>query len=238
MHARAPQEETGEGVEAVLRRLEARFGEGVVTLARAHAPIAVIPTGSPALDTALGIGGLPRGRIVEIYGPEASGKTSLALGIIAEAQRGGGTCAFIDAEHALDDGYAARLGVDPNRLLLSRPDTGEQALEITEQLICCGGVAVVVVDSVAALTPRAERQAGIGQAPPGLQARLMSQGLRRLAAPAARAGCTVIFINQMRRALGAWQGFSQTTPGGYALRFYASVRLELSVAAPLRRGGG
>lgn len=226
-----------DALAGVLREIEANFGVGVVTRADSDSGTAVISTGAPSLDLALGIGGVPRGRIIEIYGPEASGKTTLSLQIIAEAQRCGGSAAFIDAEQTLDTVYAGRLGVRLNDLLLSRVDTGEQALDIVESLVRCGGVDVVVVDSVAALTPQAERDIGVGQAPAGLQAQLMSQGLRKLVGAVRRSGCTVIFVNQLRATDGGQRRFVQTTPGGNALRFYASVRMEIRAIGAVCRDG-
>jgi recombination protein RecA len=193
----------------------------------AAVPIEVIPTGSIALDLALGIGGLPRGRVVEIYGPESSGKTTLALHAIAEAQRNGGVAAFIDAEHALDIAYARGIGVDTERLLVSQPDTGEQALEITEMLVRSGAVDLVVIDSVAALTPKAEIEGEMGDAHMGLQARLMSQALRKLTAITHRTGTTLLFLNQLRQKIGVVFGSPETTTGGNALKFYASMRFDV-----------
>ncbi len=226
-----------EALCGALREIEKGFGSSAVMRADTCDVTSVIPTGSLGLDLALGIGGVPRGRIVEIYGPEASGKTTLALQIIAEAQRRGGTAAFIDAEQTLDTVYAGRLGVRLDRLLVSRVDTGEHALDIAESLVRSGGVDVVVVDSVAALTPQAERDVGIGQAPAGLQARLMSEGLRKLVGPARRSGCTVIFVNQLRVTGGGGRGFTETTAGGYALRFYASVRMDIRTVGGIQQGG-
>jgi recombination protein RecA len=189
--------------------------------------IETIPTGSLGLDIALGVGGLPRGRVVEIYGPESSGKTTLTLHVVAEAQKRGGTCAFVDAEHALDPIYARKLGVDLDNLLISQPDTGEQALEIADTLIRSGAIDVLVVDSVAALTPRAEIEGEMGDVQPGLQARLMSQALRKLTASISRSQTMVIFINQIRMKIGVMYGSPETTTGGNALKFYASVRLDI-----------
>jgi recombination protein RecA len=189
--------------------------------------VEAVSTGSLGLDVALGIGGLPKGRVVEIYGPESSGKTTLALHVIAEAQRGGGTCAFIDAEHALDPGYARKLGVNVDELLISQPDTGEQALEIADTLVRSGAVEVMVIDSVAALVPRAELEGEMGDQHVGLQARLMSQALRKLTASIAKSNCMLIFINQIRMKIGVMFGNPETTAGGNALKFYASVRLDI-----------
>lgn len=199
-----------------------RFGDGEATLA-----VEAIPTGSVALDAALGIGGVPRGRIVEIYGPESSGKTTLSLEILAEAQAMGGVVAFIDAEHALDPGYAARIGVDIDEVLISQPDTGEQALEICDMLVRSGAIDVVVIDSVAALVPRAEIEGEIGDTTVGLQARLMSQALRKLAGSLSKSNTTCIFINQLREKIGVMFGNPETTPGGRALKFFSSVRLDI-----------
>lgn len=216
-------------LETTLANLEKRFGAGTIMRLGAahHLAIAAIPTGSLALDIALGIGGVPRGRIVEIFGPEASGKTTLCLHIIAEAQKLGGVCAFIDMEHALDPAYAARLGVDVGNLYVSQPDTGEQALEITDALIRSGAVAVVVVDSVAALVPRAEVEGEMGDAHVGLQARLMSQALRKLAGNVQTTETTLIFTNQLRMKIGVMFGNPETTSGGNALPFYATQRLDI-----------
>ncbi len=214
---------------AALSQIDRAFGKGsVMRLGEKTAmEIEGISTGSLGLDIALGIGGLPRGRIVEIYGPESSGKTTLALHCIAEAQKSGGVCAFVDAEHALDPIYAAKLGVDLNDLLVSQPDTGEQALEITDTLVRSGAVDVLVVDSVAALTPRAELEGEMGDSLPGLQARLMSQALRKLTASISKSKTLVIFINQIRMKIGVMYGSPETTTGGNALKFYASVRLDI-----------
>jgi recombination protein RecA len=208
-----------------------RLGDGVEPT-----PVAVVPTGSIGLDQALGVGGLPRGRVIEIYGPESSGKTTLALHIIAEAQRLGGTAAFIDAEHALDPVYAKNLGVNTDELLISQPDTGEQALEIAETLVRSNAVDVIVIDSVAALVPRAELDGDMGDSLPGLQARLMSQALRKLTAAISRSGGAVIFINQIREKIGVMFGSPETTTGGKALKFYASVRLDVRRIETLKDG--
>ncbi len=217
-------------LEAALSQIERAFGKGsVMKLGQREAALAVetISTGSLGLDIALGIGGLPRGRVVEIYGTEGSGKTTLALHAIAEAQRKGGTCAFVDAEHALDPGYAAKLGIDIDELLISQPDAGEQALEITDTLVRSGAVDVVVIDSVAALVPRAELEGEMGDVHVGLQARLMSQALRKLTSSISRSRCLVIFINQIRMKIGVMFGNPETTTGGMALKFYSSVRLDI-----------
>ncbi len=195
-----------------------------------------IPTGSLALDAALGIGGVPKGRIIEIYGPESSGKTTLALHIVAQAQKRGGEVAFVDAEHALDPDYAARIGVDIDSMLVSQPDTGEQALEITDALVRSGAVDVVVVDSVAALTPRAEIEGEMGDTFVGLQARLMSQALRKLAGNISKTNCVVIFINQLRMKIGVMYGNPETTTGGNALKFYASVRIDIRRTEAIKNG--
>jgi recombination protein RecA len=217
-------------LSAALSQIEKQFGKGSVMRmgdAPATRDLDVIPTGSLALDVALGCGGLPRGRIVEIYGPESSGKTTLTLEVIAQAQRLGGVAAFIDAEHALDPGYAEKIGVNLDELLVSQPDTGEQALEIADMLVRSGGVDVVVVDSVAALTPKAEIEGEMGDSHVGLQARLMSQALRKLTANIKRSNTLVIFINQIRMKIGVMFGSPETTTGGNALKFYASIRLEI-----------
>ncbi|WP_019218798.1 recombinase RecA [Bartonella florencae] len=217
-------------LDAALSQIERSFGKGsIMRLGQKEQVVEIetISTGSLSLDIALGVGGLPKGRIVEIYGPESSGKTTLALHAIAEAQKMGGICAFIDAEHALDPIYARKLGVDLENLFISQPDTGEQALEITETLVRSGAVDVLVVDSVAALTPRAEIDGEMGDALPGLQARLMSKALRKLTASIFRSHCMVIFINQIRMKIGVIFGSPETTTGGNALKFYASVRLDI-----------
>ncbi|HVZ14950.1 MAG TPA: recombinase RecA [Bauldia sp.] len=217
-------------LDAALSQIERSFGKGsIMRLGHADKPIevATISTGSLGLDIALGIGGLPRGRIVEIYGPESSGKTTLALHAIGEAQKAGGICGFIDAEHALDATYARKLGVNLDELLISQPDTGEQALEIVDTLVRSGAIDVLVVDSVAALTPRAEIEGEMGEQLPGLQARLMSQALRKLTASISRSNTTVIFINQIRMKIGIVYGSPETTTGGNALKFYASIRLDI-----------
>lgn len=217
-------------LDAALAQIERSFGKGsIMRLGQKEQVVEIetVPTGSLSLDIALGVGGLPKGRIVEIYGPESSGKTTLALHAIAEAQKIGGICAFIDAEHALDPIYARKLGVDLENLFISQPDTGEQALEITETLVRSGAVDVLVIDSVAALTPRAEIDGEMGDALPGLQARLMSKALRKLTASIFRSNCMVIFINQIRMKIGVMFGSPETTTGGNALKFYASVRLDI-----------
>jgi recombination protein RecA len=217
-------------LEAALSQIDKAFGKGsVMKLGSAENVVQIesIPTGSLGLDIALGIGGLPKGRIVEIYGPESSGKTTLALHVVAESQKRGGTAAFIDAEHALDPIYARKLGVRIEELLISQPDTGEQALEIADTLVRSGAVDVLVIDSVAALTPRAELEGEMGDSLPGLQARLMSQALRKLTGSIARSNCLVIFINQIRMKIGVMFGSPETTTGGNALKFYASVRLDI-----------
>ncbi|MEP0323064.1 recombinase RecA [Bauldia litoralis] len=217
-------------LDAALGQIERAFGKGSIMRLGKNDPIvevATVPTGSLGLDIALGIGGLPRGRVVEIYGPESSGKTTLALHAIAEAQKAGGICAFVDAEHALDAGYARKLGVTLDDLLISQPDTGEQALEIADTLVRSGAVDILVVDSVAALTPRAEIEGEMGDQLPGLQARLMSQALRKLTASINRSHTMVIFINQIRMKIGVMFGSPETTTGGNALKFYSSVRLDI-----------
>ena len=217
-------------LDAALSQIERAFGKGSIMKLGANdsvVEIETIPTGSLGLDIALGVGGLPKGRIIEIYGPESSGKTTLALQTIAEAQKEGGICGFIDAEHALDPVYARKLGVDLENLLISQPDTGEQALEITDTLVRSGAIDVLVIDSVAALTPRAEIEGEMGDSLPGMQARLMSQALRKLTASISRSNCMVIFINQIRMKIGVMFGSPETTTGGNALKFYSSVRLDI-----------
>jgi recombination protein RecA len=224
-------------LQTALSQIEKAFGKGSVMRLGADNPaveIEAISSGSIGLDLALGIGGFPKGRIIEIYGPESSGKTTLALHVIAEAQKSGGVCAFVDAEHALDSGYAAKLGVDLDDLLISQPDTGEQALEITDTLVRSGAVDVLVVDSVAALTPRAELDGDMGDSLPGLQARLMSQALRKLTASISRSKTLVIFINQIRMKIGVMYGSPETTTGGNALKFYASVRIDIRKIGTLK----
>ena len=217
-------------LDAALSQIERAFGKGSIMKLGANeqvVEIETIPTGSLGLDIALGVGGLPKGRIIEIYGPESSGKTTLALQTIAEAQKKGGICGFIDAEHALDPVYARKLGVDLENLLISQPDTGEQALEITDTLVRSGAIDVLVIDSVAALTPRAEIEGEMGDSLPGMQARLMSQALRKLTASISRSNCMVVFINQIRMKIGVMFGSPETTTGGNALKFYSSVRLDI-----------
>jgi recombination protein RecA len=225
-------------LDAALAQIERNFGKGSVMRlgARSVQPIDIIPTGSIALDVALGIGGLPRGRVVEIYGPESSGKTTVALHAVANAQRGGGQAAFIDAEHALDPEYAKNIGVDTDALLISQPDTGEQALEIADTLIRSGALDIIVIDSVAALVPKAEIEGEMGDAHMGLQARLMSQALRKLTAATARNQTAVIFINQLRMKIGVVYGNPETTTGGNALKFYASVRLDIRKTGVVKNG--
>ncbi|SFR01883.1 recombinase RecA [Desulfoscipio geothermicus] len=226
-------------LDNALAHIEKQFGKGsIMKLGEASARINVeaIPTGSLSLDMALGVGGVPRGRVVEIYGPESSGKTTVALHIIAQAQKTGGTAAFIDAEHALDANYARNIGVDIANLYVSQPDTGEQALEIAEHLVRSGAVDVVVIDSVAALVPRAEIEGEMGDAHVGLQARLMSQALRKLTGVISKSRCTAIFINQLREKVGVMFGSPETTPGGRALKFYASVRLDVRKIESLKQG--
>ncbi|MCA1951812.1 MAG: recombinase RecA [Hyphomicrobiales bacterium] len=216
-------------LDAALSQIERAFGKGsIMRLGQQKAmEVETIPTGSLSLDIALGVGGLPRGRVVEIYGPESSGKTTLALHTVAEAQKRGGVCAFVDAEHALDPVYARKLGVNLDNLLISQPDTGEQALEIADTLVRSGAIEVLVIDSVAALTPKAEIEGEMGEVQPGLQARLMSQALRKLTGSISRSNCMVIFINQIRMKIGVMYGSPETTTGGNALKFYASVRLDI-----------
>ncbi len=234
----AAASERDKAIELALTQIERRFGRGAIMKLgdAARVQVDAIPTGSIALDLALGIGGVPRGRITEIYGPESSGKTTLCLHIIASAQRAGGYAAFIDAEHALDPVYAARLGVDTNNLLVSQPDTGEQALEIVDSLVRSNAVDVVVVDSVAALVPRAEIEGEMGDAHVGLQARLMSQALRKLTSAISNSHATVIFTNQLRDKIGIMFGNPETTTGGKALKFYASVRLDIRRTDSIKQG--
>ena len=234
--ATAPDRE--KALEIALAQIEKQCGKGSVMRLgeEGRAPVEVIPTGSIALDVALGIGGLPRGRVVEVYGPESSGKTTIALHAVANAQRSGGIAAFIDAEHALDPDYAKALGVDTDALLVSQPDTGEQALEITDMLIRSGALDVVVIDSVAALVPRAEIEGEMGDAHVGLQARLMSQALRKITGALSNSGTTAIFINQLREKVGVFFGSPETTTGGKALKFYASVRLDIRRIETLKDG--
>ncbi|MEV0188778.1 recombinase RecA [Kitasatospora purpeofusca] len=225
-------------LETALAQIERQFGKGSVMRLgeKANEPIEVISTGSTALDVALGVGGIPRGRVVEIYGPESSGKTTLTLHLAANAQRAGGTVAFVDAEHALDPEYAKKLGVDTDALLVSQPDTGEQALEITDMLIRSGAIDLVIIDSVAALVPRAEIEGEMGDSHVGLQARLMSQALRKIAGALNQSNTTAVFINQLREKIGVMFGSPETTTGGRALKFYASVRLDIRRIETLKDG--
>ena len=227
-----------QALETAIKQIEKNFGKGSVMRLgdRPEMTVEAIPTGSLALDAALGIGGVPKGRIIEIYGPESSGKTTLALHIVAQAQKRGGEVAFVDAEHALDPDYAARIGVDIDSMLVSQPDTGEQALEITDALVRSGAIDVVVVDSVAALTPRAEIEGEMGDTFVGLQARLMSQALRKLAGNISKTNCVVIFINQLRMKIGVMYGNPETTTGGNALKFYASVRIDIRRTEAIKNG--
>ena len=236
--APAPAEDKQKALKTALSQIEKNYGKGAVMRLgdRPEMQVDAIPTGSLALDAALGIGGLPRGRIIEIYGPESSGKTTLALHVLAEAQKRGGEVAFVDAEHALDPVYAAAIGVDIDSMLVSQPDTGEQALDITEALVRSGAIDVVVVDSVAALTPRAEIEGEMGDAFVGLQARLMSQALRKLAGTVAKTNCIAIFINQLRMKIGVMYGNPETTTGGNALKFYSSVRLDVRKVEAIKSG--
>src|SRR5213596_3024083 len=223
------EQERRRTIDVALVQMEKQFGKGTILRlgSKAVLPVSTISSGSISLDNALGVGGFPRGRVVEIFGPESSGKTTLALQAIAEAQKAGGTAAFIDAEHALDPGYAKKLGVDIDELIVSQPDTGEQALEIVDTLVRSNAIDVLVVDSVAALVPRAEIEGEMGDSHVGLQARLMSQALRKLTGSISRSRCTVIFINQVRMKIGVMYGNPETTTGGNALKFYASVRLDI-----------
>jgi len=231
--------EKAKALQAALAQIEKQFGKGtIMRLGEGEVidDIQVVSTGSLGLDIALGVGGLPRGRVIEIYGPESSGKTTLTLQVIAEMQKQGGTCAFVDAEHALDSQYAQKLGVNLQDLLISQPDTGEQALEVVDSLVRSGAVDLVVIDSVAALTPKAELEGDMGDSLPGLQARLMSQALRKLTASIKKTNCTVIFINQIRMKIGVMFGSPETTTGGNALKFYASVRLDIRRTGTIKRG--
>ncbi|MBO4121423.1 recombinase RecA [Cupriavidus gilardii] len=231
--------EKQKALAAALAQIEKQFGKGSIMRmgdGEVEQDIQVVSTGSLGLDIALGVGGLPRGRVVEIYGPESSGKTTLTLQVVAEMQKLGGTCAFIDAEHALDVNYASKLGVSVGDLLISQPDTGEQALEITDALVRSGSVDLIVIDSVAALVPRAEIEGEMGDALPGLQARLMSQALRKLTGTIKRTNCLVIFINQIRMKIGVMFGSPETTTGGNALKFYASVRLDIRRIGSIKKG--
>ena len=236
--APAPASDKKKALQTALAQIDKNFGKGTVMRLgdRPEMNVEAIPTGSLALDAALGIGGVPKGRIIEIYGPESSGKTTLALHILAEAQKRGGEVAFVDAEHALDPVYAAALGVDTDNLLVSQPDTGEQALEITDALVRSGAVDAVVVDSVAALVPKQEIEGEMGDTFVGLQARLMSQALRKLAGTIAKTNCVVIFINQLRMKLGVMYGNPETTTGGNALKFYSSVRLDVRRIESIKEG--
>ena len=237
--APTPASDKKKALQTALAQIDKNFGKGTVMRLgdRPEMNVEAIPTGSLALDAALGIGGVPKGRIIEIYGPESSGKTTLALHILAECQKRGGEVAFVDAEHALDPVYAAALGVNTDDLLVSQPDTGEQALEITDALVRSGAVDAVVVDSVAALTPRAEIEGEMGDTFVGLQARLMSQALRKLAGNIAKTNCVVIFINQLRMKIGVMYGNPETTTGGNALKFYSSVRLDVRKVEAIKEGG-
>ena len=233
------QKERNKALDIAVGQIEKQFGKGSIMRLGQHGAIAAvecIPTGAISIDYALGIGGMPRGRVVEVYGPESSGKTTLALQVIAEAQKAGGMAAFVDAEHALDAKYAQKLGVDLENLLVSQPDNGEQALEIVEVLIRSGGVDVVVVDSVAALVPKAEIEGEMGDAQMGLQARLMSQALRKLTGIVSKSKTTLIFINQLREKIGVMFGNPETTTGGRALKFYASVRIDIRRIASIKDG--
>ncbi|MDO5652625.1 MAG: recombinase RecA [Brachymonas sp.] len=235
----ADQAEKAKALQAALAQIDKQFGKGtVMRLGEGEAlqDIQTVSTGSLGLDVALGVGGLPRGRVIEIYGPESSGKTTLTLQVIAEMQKTGGTCAFIDAEHALDTQYAQKLGVNLHDLLISQPDTGEQALEIVDSLVRSGAVDLIVIDSVAALTPKAEIEGDMGDSLPGLQARLMSQALRKLTATIKKSNCMVIFINQIRMKIGVMFGSPETTTGGNALKFYSSVRLDIRRIGSIKKG--
>ncbi|HEY0979818.1 MAG TPA: recombinase RecA [Candidatus Paceibacterota bacterium] len=238
MAKKAAPKEHGSSIEDTIKSIQTKFGEGAI-MKLGDSPkvdISVIPTGSIGLDIALGIGGVPRGRIMEIFGPESSGKTTLALHIVAEAQKLGGICAYIDAEHAMDPDYAGKIGVDITQLLISQPDTGEQGLEICESLVRSGKIDVIVVDSVAALTPKDEIEGDMGASHMGKQARLMSQALRKLTAIVARSKTVVIFINQIRMQIGVMFGNPETTPGGKALKFYTSIRLDIRRIAQIKKG--
>ncbi len=233
-------EEKQKALEAALGHIEKQYGKGSVMKlgdSSAHMQVEAIPTGSLGLDIALGVGGVPKGRIVEIYGPESSGKTTVALHMVAEVQKRGGIAGFIDAEHALDPVYAKNIGVDIDNLYISQPDNGEQALEITETMVRSGAVDIVIVDSVAALVPKAEIEGDMGDSHVGLHARLMSQALRKLTAAISRSNCVVIFINQLREKVGVMFGNPETTTGGRALKFYASVRMDVRRTETLKQGG-
>ncbi|MED5541943.1 MAG: recombinase RecA [Actinomycetota bacterium] len=231
--------EREKALDMALAQIERQFGEGAVMKMgeRGQMKVEAVSSGSLAIDVALGIGGLPRGRVVEVYGPEASGKSTLAMHVVAEAQRTGGICAYVDAEHAMDPDYAKNMGVDVDELLISQPDTGEQALEITDMLIRSGAIDVVVIDSVAALTPRAEIEGEMGDTHVGLQARLMSQALRKLTANLSKTKTIVIFINQLREKIGVMFGSPETTPGGRALKFYSSVRIDIRRIEAIKSDG-
>ncbi len=233
------KDEKVKALEAAVSQIEKQFGKGTIMRLGDEAykgEVGVIPTGALALDVALGVGGVPRGRVVEIFGPEGGGKTTLSLQIIANAQRMGGTAAFVDAEHAMDPAYSSKLGVDIENLLISQPDNGEQALEITETLVRSGAIDVIVIDSVAALVPRAEIEGQMGDAQMGLQARLMSQALRKLTSCISKSNTSVIFINQIREKIGVMFGNPETTPGGRALKFYSSVRLDIRRIGAIKAG--
>lgn len=231
--------EREKALDMALAQIERQFGEGAVMKMgeRGQMKVEAVSSGSLAIDVALGIGGLPRGRVVEVYGPEASGKSTLAMHVVAEAQRTGGICAYVDAEHAMDPDYAKNIGVDVDELLISQPDTGEQALEITDMLIRSGAIDVVVIDSVAALTPRAEIEGEMGDTHVGLQARLMSQALRKLTANLSKTKTIVIFINQLREKIGVMFGSPETTPGGRALKFYSSIRIDIRRIEAIKSDG-
>ncbi|MDG2439203.1 MAG: recombinase RecA, partial [Ilumatobacter sp.] len=238
MAAHSKQKDQDKALDMALAQIDKQFGSGAVMKMgeRTNMAIEVVPTGALALDLALGVGGLPRGRITEIYGPESSGKSTLAMHVVAEAQRNGGVCAYIDAEHAMDPIYARAIGVDVDQLLISQPDTGEQALEIADMLTRSGAIDVIVVDSVAALTPRAEIEGEMGDTHVGLQARLMSQALRKLTGNLSKTKTIAIFINQLREKIGVMFGSPETTPGGRALKFYSSVRLDIRRIEALKDG--
>jgi recombination protein RecA len=234
----ADEKERAKAIDAALAQIDKQFGKGSIMRlgSREKIDVPAIPTGSLSIDAALGVGGFPRGRVVEIFGPESSGKTTLALHVISEAQRRGGMAAFVDAEHALDAAYAGKLGVDTDNLLVSQPDSGEQALEITEILIRSGAVDVLVVDSVAALVPRSELEGEMGEAQMGLQARLMSQALRKLTSVVAKSKTCLVFINQLREKIGVMFGNPETTTGGRALKFYSSIRIDIRRIASIKEG--
>ena len=238
MAKKQTEEKSNKNVELMVKEIQEKYGEGAIMKLGdvKRVDIGAISTGCLSLDLALGVGGIPKGRIVEVYGPESSGKTTLALHVVAEAQRGGGVAAYVDAEHALDPEYAKKIGVKIDQLLISQPDTGEQALDIVETLVKSGGVSVIVIDSVAALTPRAEIEGEMDQQHMGLQARLMSHALRKITAIVAKSNTTIIFINQLRQKIGIMFGNPETTPGGLALKFYSSVRIEVRKAAQIQAG--